>query len=55
MSDILTGWKETNGWNLPELMKIVTSLSDQESCRLRDIIREYGIRSPVELLFIPQA
>jgi hypothetical protein len=52
MNETLIGWKEIKGWKLSELMQIVTSMADQDSRRLREIIRRYGVRSPEDLLFI---
>lgn len=46
-------WKRADGWKLDELMKVVTSLNERESSLLREMIRQYGIRTPEELLFFP--
>lgn len=48
------GWKNEGGRkDLSGLMAVVSALSDKEANYLRDMIRQYGITSPEELLFYP--
>lgn len=47
------GWKNNNGrYDLKGLMSILSLMSEEDANHLRDIIRDYGITTPDELLFL---
>ena len=47
------GWNAEDKGNFNDLMKVVSSLQEKDANILREIIKQYSINSPVDLLLIP--